>query len=93
LFPKALAGEIAMRFEALKVGEPAWRTGLTVRTRVARTIGSTAAVVSRRVRDGLLAQDLRLDPVASEPASGSRSLGAKTGTTGHSGYVAKQLLP
>src|SRR3954452_18682683 len=31
-FPKAPAGEIAMRFEALKVGELARRTGLTIRT-------------------------------------------------------------
>src|SRR6266545_6736654 len=32
LCPKAPAGEIAMRFEPLKVGELARRTGLTVRT-------------------------------------------------------------
>src|ERR1700730_18145018 len=32
LFPTALVGGIAMQFEALKVGELARRTGLTVRT-------------------------------------------------------------
>jgi MerR family regulatory protein len=32
LFSKAPAGGIAMRFEALKVGELARRTGLTIRT-------------------------------------------------------------
>src|SRR5207302_5644108 len=31
-FPEAPAGGIAMRFEALKVGELARRTGLTIRT-------------------------------------------------------------
>src|SRR4026209_262928 len=31
-FPRALVGGIAMKFEAMKVGELARRTGLTVRT-------------------------------------------------------------